>query len=250
EVINIFNKVKVMSITEKIPISDKNKYVIGITKRMLGIDNISEMAHISGKLMANSYSREPEWNMYYKGKHKPILERIGSSHYKLYKIMSNYFLTTEDDNYLGYIELENKNGKHLISSSSTLLERGFYNIMFTCILSLNINEILSDTNLSTNAVNAYNRLFVNDYLLIRIYDPIDNKYLPFSKEILASHGSYRVSVMEKEKGSIKEHLEEYYNRIDKFDDEAKTIWSSYNKMYSIYHNCIDNYLFCENFDDN
>lgn len=185
-------------------------------------------------------------NTHYKNTSKPILEKIGANHYKLYKEGATFFLTDEKDNYLGNIELEKVNKYHQIRASHSKLPRGFYNIMFTSILSTEkstgIKEIISDFGVSPSAISSYEKLTVNGLLNIRILS--HGNYLPFSKEEFLKDKNNVVSVTSKT--NLKEHFEDFHKRITMIDKETG-LPLAYNRMYNSYDPNCDNFLFCENF---
>jgi hypothetical protein len=112
------------------------------------------------------------------------------------------------------------------SSNQDGTVKGFYNIIFTAIFThTDIDVIMSDNNLSDNALKSYNRLNINSKLNIFVYTP-DNKQLqPFNYNIITNKLS-SVAVVTSDKHMLKEvwnmyttklitnisYLNEYYNR--------------------------------------
>lgn len=211
---------------------------------------MSEMAYISATYPKGSKSKKYDWDKFDKNNEltRLMLRDIGSLHYKLYRTGNNsFYLTDKNDEYLGQLEGSTSNGILSISNSSTNLEKGFYNIMFTSILGTQVfSEIRSDNNLSSNAINSYGRLSINGMLLIQVYEPDTKEYLPFSKDNLLAKYSNIVSVKEKQLGSIHEHFIEYYKRIHHIDMGSPGML---NKEFNTNDPFVDNYLFCENFVD-
>jgi hypothetical protein len=211
---------------------------------------IIEMATVSAIYPKGSRSKKYDWDKFDKNGEltRLLLRDIGSLHYKLYRTgNSSFYLTDKDDEYLGQLEGTTSNGALSISNSSTNLEKGFYNIMFTSILGTEaFSEIRSDNDLSINAINSYGRLSINGRLLIQVYNPDTKEYLPFSKDNLLAKSSNIVSVKEKEIGTIHEHFIEYYKRIHRIDMGSPSIL---NKEFNTNNPFVDNYLFCENFID-
>ena len=204
-----------------------------------------EQAWLSGDLDKNYGNKSHEWTDL-KDKAILIADKIGSNHYKLFKIGSiKYFLISESDVYLGNIEIEERHSKFYINSSHSNLEGGFYNIMFNTILgNTNIHEIISDNNLSLKAIKSYNKLNDKSFLNIKIYDTIKNEYYPFTVDKLLSETSYRVSISEN-KEEIKEHFKDYYNRIQHTDEFGYS--SALKKAFDEYNSAADYFLFGENF---
>lgn len=208
---------------------------------------LQEMADETGKLDNKQFSKEYDWNRFYKGTDKPILilDKIGSEHYKLYRVHSSFYLTDEDNNYKGQIELNIADNIGVIKSSNSQIAHGFYNIMFTSILGSGVvSELRSDTELSSNAIDAYIRLKTNPKLLVRILT--SNDYIELNKQELLSNYNYRVSVVEKHgKGSIKEHYNNYLERISEIDENG--VPSAFNRAYFEHSSGLNNYLFGEDF---
>ena len=174
---------------------------------------VSEMARETGYTDNSSFNMSSEWNFFKNDmKHCELIrDRIGSQHYKVFKCLSTYFLISEDNEYLGSIEFNITSKYHIIVSSNSLIDRGFYAIMFTTILSNDVKEIVSDTSLSSNAIGSYDRLNKgHTSLKIQITDGV--QYWGFDKMKLVSDNQLRVSI--KEKSSLNELFDEYYKRID------------------------------------
>ena len=225
---------------------------VNLLKRLS--DFFNEMATNSGINDPSNYSGENDWNNYYKNSSnkKPIKNKFGSDHLKLYLVRnSNWYLTYEDDTYAGYIQLEHIKDKiYKINQSNSNLKRGFYNVMFMTILSTDIvTEIISDDSLSEQAINSYARITVNGYLNVQVYDYTNNLYYPFSKELLLSNKFYRVSVTEKQKNTISEHFTEYYRRINKTEilENGFVVKLGLTTAYENKQSVINNYLFCEDY---
>jgi hypothetical protein len=163
---------------------------------------------------------------------KLLKDKVSKERYKVYKTDLLYFLVSENDDYLGCIEIKNKH----IKSSDSKLKRGFYLIMFTVILT-DINEIFSDFRLSTQAINSYEKLAKNNQLSIKLYNTVSKEYFNFSKEKL-KEDNIIVSIKEKHNGSINEMFKEFYERL--------SYNSSMRVAYENKSSVIDNYQFCEN----
>lgn len=157
---------------------------------------LNEMAVVSGTHTNMSYNLEDNWNSIY-SKQVELLKVI-TNKVPMYSIYlhgnSNYFLTDKQGNYKGHIGLVSTNTPKLLkdkgydvavkisSSNQDGSVKGFYNIMFTNILrEQNIDCIISDNNLSTNAINSYSKLKgakITPWVLTA------NNIEEFSKEVL------------------------------------------------------------------
>lgn len=213
---------------------------------------LDEMAVSSGINDYSNHSREATWNLYYKDHNfKQLLKDLGGEdHLRFYIVgKSSYYLTDDKDEYKGNIETRlYKNDVIIIKSSNSKLKRGFYNIMFSCLFAIGFKEILSDTDLSEQAISSYEKLNINGRLQITIYDSENDVYLPFSKKVLLSNEKYRISVKEKNKGSIKEHFNEYYNRISLTEIyNGQEYPSNYKLMFINREKGLNNYLFGEDY---
>jgi hypothetical protein len=213
--------------------------------------NLGEMARETGETSLNTNSKEREWNKFYKNTEfkKLILKDIGANHLKLYRVANiNFYLTDENDEYKGQIELDINNKVGIISNSHSSLERGFYNIMFTSLLGSGlVTQIISDEELTTNAINSYEKLNRNGSLVIQVYTP-DKKYLEFTRENLKQNVLNRISVTERELGEASRVFEDYYSRIYKLKDPDVLHESGYRSSYLKYCSSLDNFLFCENYE--
>lgn len=150
---------------------------------------------------------------------KLVDSNLGSIRYKIYKITgetTTYYLSSENDEYLGSIEIK----KNRIKTSHSKIKRGFYHIMFVSILSDGIDEIFSDHNLSTQVIKTYDSLDNNDSFCVRVFD---GKYHKFSREKILENPRSVVSVMAKIRGTCL--VEDYYEKIS--DD-----WKKYYEIRS------------------
>jgi hypothetical protein len=192
---------------------------------------IDEMAVNRGYTDSSSFNRKADWNIIKNRKHDVIRDRIGSNHYKVVKDGSTYYLVSENNEYLGSIEFR-IGSKHIILASNSLIDRGFYAIMFTVILSSGVKEIISDSLLSTNAIDSYEKLAQgHTSLKVEITDGIE--MYPFDRNRLLSNRHLRVSVTEKH--NTKEIFEEYYNRLESS--------RSFINEYNTYSGGLDVFLF-------
>lgn len=195
-----------------------------------------EMAYNNG--ITSDLSREYEWNNIKNTEFVLLInDKISSQHHKLFQYGdSTFYLTTEENEYLGYIEMQYNNAvdAYAITHSSTKLQRGFYNIMFTSILKLtDIKRILSDESLSVLAISSYTKLSTLPHIKMKIYDPYVGKYKEFSKEALLEKPKNRVLIYE---GMTDVNPFLIYPRND-----------SDRKLYETKNSVWDNYFFCENF---
>jgi hypothetical protein len=144
----------------------------------------------------NEYSYEGKWN-YLKSKNYKNTKLLSDKlpdHMKLYLYDDIYFLISEREEYLGYIELRTDGEIPRIVYTDSKLSGGFYLIMFTYIFKLtHITEILSDVSLSENAIKSYTKLSKNKSFEIRVYTK-NKEYLPFSLRNLKSDELNRVSI--------------------------------------------------------
>ena len=208
---------------------------------------LQELAVDVGKQNDKQNSREFDWNKFYRDTDIPVLEQkdIGSNRYKLYRVYSSFFLTTENNDYLGILVLNINNRTGIITLSNSKLKTGFYNIMFTTILSLDIvDELLSDVKLSSNAIKAYLNLSINNMLSIKVLT-IDGSYIDISRDNILNNNTNRFSVKEKyNKGSIRESFTDYYTRIYEVSDNDLIV-PAYVWLYNNKDSWLDSFLFCE-----
>jgi hypothetical protein len=212
----------------------------------------NEMASSSGVNDFNNRSREATWNLYYKNGDKELIFKDlgGEDHLRFYKVgKSTFYLTDDTDEYKGVIEVEYiSNTVVKIEASGSKLQRGFYNIMFSCLFAYGIKEILSGNDLSGQAINSYIQLLNNGRLSINIFNTITKEYFTFSKELLLSNERLVISVKEKLNDSIKEHFEEYYKKIYKIDTINEKIYpSSFKFSFDNREKGLNNYLFGEDY---
>lgn len=177
-------------------------------------DNIVE-GQISGRLGIGSItrSRKIEWDRDYRDTNKVtlVLSDIGEHKYRLYKAINTYYLTNASNEYQGYIQLKNIKGRvYQINESSSNLSGGFYKIMFPLLLSQNIDEILSDNDLSDNALKSYSNLLNTSLISIQIYKPSTQSYIEFNKDNFLENIQNVISITKKHKDyDIKEHFNKY-----------------------------------------
>lgn len=164
---------------------------------------LNEMAVNTG-INGNSFNREVEWNTIKNSEFTDLLFD-NFADYKIYTYGNTYYLTDENIKYLGHIEFE---GNSIQSSFSKV--KGFYNIMFTAILTQK-DYILSGTRLSTQAIKAYTNLskLPDKKYKISIITP---KEIPYDEGVLLEHPLYRVKISEKVVGYMKESIQYYYNK--------------------------------------
>lgn len=193
----------------------------------------------------STFDRTSEWGDFIKNSTftKLIYDNLGTNRYKVYRYGSElYYLTDENNNYLGHIELENNR----INSSFSKLKGGFYNIMFTIILT-QIQYIISDKSLSTQAIRSYeklNQLPAKKYKMYVISNNNISNTKPFSKEELLSNSSNRVMITEKSQNYMLESIKDYYTRINKYD-KLSGYPLSLTKYYNEKNEICDLYLFNE-----
>ena len=102
----------------------------------------------------SGFSRKSDWNEFHK-EHKDtelVQADIGSMRYKMYRHFSTYYLTTDSDEYMGYISFENNR----IKNAKSEITKGFYTIMFTVLIhNKQMLEICSDTEMSSSAISGW-----------------------------------------------------------------------------------------------
>ena len=152
---------------------------------------------------------------------------------KVTKDNKNYFLSTENNEYLGHIEYIKKGDVISIVSSHSELKGGFYSIMFTSILS-DVREILSDISLSSEALKSYNTLN-SEVSNFELAVKIGTSFKPYSREVLLSSRTTKISI--KYKHNLSEIFDEYYSRIS---DKEYTYGKAYDDKpelleYYLYH---------------
>jgi len=180
---------------------------------------MNEMAYISGKQGNDSFSLRHDWDTHFKEKSELLVHKLPKN-YKLYHYMGYYFLTNKNNKYLGYIQLKEVSSQYRLentyqikSSNSTGEVKGFYNIMFTTILAkTNIEKIISDDNLSTNALNSYIRLDRESKLTINMFDKHAKDIQDFDKNEIKSNPSSIVLISENKE--IKNVFKIYEEKIN------------------------------------
>ncbi len=210
---------------------------------------IDEMAVNTGIVDKSYLSFKHEWDKNYRnlpeGNIKTLLLKdIGSEHCKIYRVGStNHVLVSQSNEYLGYIELHKLYNTYRVGGSNSVLTRGFYNVMFTSLLSLGgYDEFISDTQLSNQAIVSYEKLAINGALSLKIIDS-SGEYYTFSKDTLLSNPTNRISISSKNgkhKKYIQEVFEDYYIKIS---DNT----SSLHRAFINREDGLNNHLFCENF---
>jgi hypothetical protein len=205
------------------------------------IQDINEMAHMSGILDSKSYSLKKDFDKYKNSKSfKLQADKIGSMNYSLYKStidLNEIYFLTENDEYRGQITFM-KDGNSLIIKTSHKEKsvKGFYNILFTIILNKNKSiEIVSDNNLSTQAFKSYMKLSKNKSFILKTKTMFG--YEEFTKENIEDSMFNRVSL------SLKNFvLEEYYNKIN----DILLFENHYKKMFQENDETLEQILMGEN----
>lgn len=182
------------------------------------IERLNEMAIDKGTHSSGGYGFKLDWESIKNNQNliHLIKKHINSKRMNLYSnpFGTKFYLTNDSLDFLGAIELENKNKRAFIVASDSYIEKGFYNIMFSAILGLtNIEELISDYQLSSNAIKAYENLIKQGEFKIKVIDLKTYEYFDFSKEKLLSNEKLRVSVSE---GVIKEGYERFFEFVEKY----------------------------------
>lgn len=162
---------------------------------------------------------------------------MSNLHLKVYRTLNNFFLVNEENEYMGHIEFSLKDKILNINKSNSDkekgLDRGFYVVMFNIMLSQDdIKEIISDKQLSTQAVKAYKKLngelLKQDYKVrVKIFDEYSSNLDDISSDLNA-----RFSVTETYEGALKENWEEFdrrYNNINP-DTGCRSSWADDYEM--------------------
>lgn len=200
---------------------------------------LSTLEAIATGIHTEGHSREGEFTSYFRDDYYKLLtDKISSKNYKIYydgfkPENRTYYLTDANDKYLGHIEMYNSK----IGDSHSEIDKGFYNLMFTSILSIGgVNEIFSDVSLSENAINAYDRLNKSSNLKIQVLT--HEGYFDFSIDKLLEKSANRVSIKLKHYDIKEEVLSEYFRRKEDYLINNRNEYS------------LDMYLLGEDFNDN
>jgi len=135
--------------------------------------------------------------------------------YSVLKNESDYYLTKNDD-YMGHIEYIRTGSVISINHSHSEIKRGFYELIFSSILSDRLGsigsiEILSDLSLSTQAIKSYENLN-RSVSIFELAVKIGKTYHKYSTELLLSSRRAKVSI--KSKHNITEVFDEYYKKLE------------------------------------
>lgn len=214
-------------------------------------DMVSEMAIRNGITNSNSNNKQRDWEWYQNNLMYLTLvqEKIGSKHYKVYKVGQDariYFLVTEKNEYAGSISGVLKGKKFYIDTTHadrSKIERGFYQTIFGVILSNKVEEILSDGSLSTSAIKSYLKINKISVFDISVKVP-GNTYIEFTEENLFSDKNNVISIKSK---FIRERFKKYYKTLGL--EYSGGLSSSLFRMYESYSEDIDGWLFGEIIED-
>jgi len=180
---------------------------------------MNEMAIETGINDKNNYQGKSDWSFYQKPGNKKYIrllkKDIGSKKYKLYKtdgIVTSYFLISENNKYIGRIQIDKINKDGYIKTSHGTI-KNFYQIMFTLLVP-DYRNIYSDVSLSTQAIKSYEKLAGSGTKLFKInIKDTRNKIHKFNKELLLQYPGNVVQISESQKGFVNEHFKDYYTRI-------------------------------------
>jgi hypothetical protein len=231
-------------------LNNLNSFTKYIISEISEISEITEMADITGIVDPKSYNKEQEWNKNFKDTDSAVLllDKIGANHYKLYRVGNAFFfLTNENDKYLGQLKMKVVDKVGTISTSNSKLPKGFYNIIFTSLLGSGIvNEIISGNQLSIQALKSYINLDKLKRFNIQVIT--HNEYIPFSEDAIKDHYDYKISVKEKKGFSVQERFKSFYEKIsEEYTINGVIIPSPSKSEFLNYNSCMDNFLFGENF---
>lgn len=172
---------------------------------------LNEMGQTYGKVSKSYFNREDEFEQYKESYHliKKNINSKGMMIFSQTKTSLTYFLTDKNKKYLGFVEFQpyHSNSVVKISASNSQLSGGFYNIIFSAILTFTvIEEILSDTDLSDNAMKAYENLNKQPSINVRVFD--GSEYSEFSESNFKLSSHNRVSIKSRNLKESFRNLEE------------------------------------------
>lgn len=202
----------------------------------------NEMAIHNGIETGNVSTGKTDWN-YYKGEGSRFIELVIDNYtpkkYRVFKTKSTYFLI-KDNEYIGHIEYDLKNGVATINAPGSTLKGGFYNLIFTAMFLDGVKEILSNGSLSKKAEKSYNNL--SSHFKVMIKD--GSNYTKLSKENLFDDNITTViSVKESKIGLITDlynHMEQRMKFIHE-GNRKSSLSASFENDDGIY----EQYLFPE-----
>jgi len=182
---------------------------------------LDEMAKNLGIGGGSGHSRKSLWVDILKNLKKdniqPIFDKARGGE-RMYKWGNTFYFTREDDSYIGFLEFKNLRGSEWQVSASDSIKKykGFYKKSFTMILALTeCKAIISDDQLSDEAIKAYDNLHNDSFLKVKIID--GNKIIDFSKKDLdhelGATLSSKAYIKITESIALDEHYAEYQDRI-------------------------------------
>lgn len=192
---------------------NKNKTFFSFLVEMAELNNITR----------DNFSREQEFSKIINSEFMTLLVKdVDSQHNKIHQFGGGtFFLVSEEDEYLGHLELE----ENKITNSYSKIN-GFYKIMFSHILlHTNIKEIYSDISLSQAAINSYEKLSKSN--LFKVLLLVNGKEEKFNKDELLNNLSTRVLIKENQ---FKIKWEMYIKRINSLS-EGTTHPSFFRQKY-------------------
>lgn len=165
---------------------------------------------------------------------KKTYKDIGSTDYEVIQTDNyDFFLTNKNGEYLGHVELSapDKNGYCSIKSSRSKIKRGFYNLLFSVILESNdIKGVLSDSELSSQAIKSYQKLANGGYHKVHVYDKMSGKIYKFSKEKLLKPSMVALVTDDQVKGTFERFYsalkDESRNPAGFYDNPIKRLYES------------------------
>jgi hypothetical protein len=186
----------------------------------------TEMAYENG-ITQDGSSGEHEWNNRNERFVSVLREKLPMK-MKFQKYSNRYYLTTEDDKYIGFVEIdENKiTRSHRNRNALNLQGYGFYQVILPLIIS-EIGQIQSDRSLSRSAIYSYSKLAKSRLLDIKLSDGSK-----FSVERLLANPKIRVVLESYPNFPLDDLLEDYYEKINqiRFVGGHQTD-GDYKKMY-------------------
>jgi hypothetical protein len=194
---------------------------------------IDEMAVNTGNSPKGAFSKEQE---FYKLNNLKVIKKNLPGDYTVLKGETDYFLSKNNE-YKGHIEFTKKGDVLSINHSHSEIKKGFYELMFSVILT-ECKEILSDISLSSQALKSYSNLNRN-VSIFELAIKIGKSYKPYSEEDLLSSRRAKISI--KAKHIMSEVFEDYYNKLKTPLYKLEKSKNNGLYEYTLFHEGWDNY---------
>lgn len=201
------------------------------------------MARDTGIHHSGAFGGVGDWEYYQKHPEFIVLvnDKISSKNYSIYKTKGQSYCTyylVQGDTYKGKISGGIDKNTFTIKETDSKLKRGFYEIMFLVLLTM-YNKLLSDTSLSTQAINSYTKLNKNKTKKFSIGVQTTQGDEEFSKELLLKADSNRVIIQGDQK-YLNEFFDDYYKRINQTENDRP---SAFRKMFLNKDETLDRHMF-------